>query len=177
MHKKYKNVVISGGIGTGKSTLARNLSKKLGWKMISSGEYIRQWHADNNIPLDQPDLIPKDIDHQLDYGLQEKMRTEEGVVFESHLGGWLAKDIDTTFKVLCTAEWDTMIDRASKRDGKSFLEEERYAKKRGDTLYAKFKKLYEVEDGFDLEYFDLVVDTTTLTPEEVLKKVLMEFTV
>ncbi len=169
---RYKNIVISGGIGTGKSTLARNLSTKLGWEFVSSGEFIRKWHKENNIPLDQPDLIPIDIDHQLDYGLQRRMSEDAKVVFESHLGGWLAKDLEETFKVLCIAEWDTQIERAAKRDGKSFLEEEHYAKKRGDTLYQKFKHLYQVEDSFDPKYFDLVVDTTTLTPTQVLDLVL-----
>jgi cytidylate kinase len=102
------------------------------------------------------------------------MREEENIVFESHLGGWLAQDISTTFKVLCTAEWDTMIERASKRDGKSFLEEERFAKKRGETLATKFEKLYKVKDTFDPNFFDLVVDTTTLSPEQVLHLVLSE---
>ena len=168
----FKNIVISGGIGTGKSTLARNLAKKLGWEMISSGEWFRKWHEENGFLLDRPDLVPKDVDEQLDYGLQKKMQEEEKIVFESHLGGWLAQDIVTTFKVLCTAEWDTMIDRAAKRDGKSFLEEERFAKKRGETLATKFEKLYNVKDTFDPKYFDLVVDTTTLTPEEVLDLVM-----
>ena len=171
MRKKYKNIVISGGIGTGKSTLARNLAKKLGWEMISSGEWFRRWHRENNIPLDHPDLVPKDIDEKLDFGLQKKMKEDENIVFESHLGGWLAKDFDQTFKVLCTAEWDTMIERAAKRDGKTFLEEEIFAKKRGETLAEKFERLYGVVDTFGPDFFDLVVDTTTLTPEEVLEEV------
>ncbi len=171
-NSKLKNIVISGGIGTGKSTLARNLAKALKWEMISSGEWFRRWHQEQGISLDHPDMVPRDVDEQLDYGLQIKMRNEEGIVFESHLGGWLAQDIPTTFKVLCTAEWDTMIDRAAKRDGMSFLEEERFAKKRGETLAKKFMKLYKVKDTFDPKYFDLVVNTTTLTPDEVLLSVL-----
>ncbi len=169
---KYKNIVISGGIGTGKSTLARNLSHELQWQMISSGEFIRKWHAENNIPIDQPDKIPKDIDHQLDYGLQQRMKEDEGVVFESHLGGWLAKELPDTYKILCTASWEEMMKRAAKRDGQPISEAESYAKKRAETLYAKFKRLYGVEDSFDPSYFDLVVDTTTLTKEEVLHQVL-----
>ena len=165
---KFKNIVISGGIGTGKSTLARNLSKKLGWEMISAGEWFRRWHQEQGIPLDAPDLVPEDVDEQIDYGLRDKMRDEEGVVFEAHLGGWLAKDLQETFTVLCVAEWDTMIERAAKRDGMSFLEEERFAKTRGETLAKKFKKLYKVSDTFDPKFFDFVVDTTSLTPEEVL---------
>ncbi len=169
---KCKNIVISGGIGTGKSTLARNLAKKLGWQMISSGEWFRRWHEENNIPLERKDLVPDDIDEQLDFGLQKKMKENEHIVFESHLGGWLAKDLAETFKVLCIAEWDTMIDRAAKRDGKTFLEEERFAKDRGEILQQKFERLYKVKDTFDPNFYDLVVDTTTLTPEQVLVQVL-----
>ena len=177
MHPKstYKNIVISGGIGTGKSTLARNLAKELGWEVISSGEWFRRWHKEHTIPLDQPDLVPKDIDEQLDFGLQKKMREDERIVFESHLGGWLAKDIATTFKVLCIAEWETMIARAAKRDGKSYEDEELFAKKRGVSVAEKFERLYGVKDTFDPDFFDLVVDTTTMTPAEVLSMVLEKF--
>jgi cytidylate kinase len=140
--------------------------------MISSGEFIRKWHEENKIPLDAPDKIPKDIDHQLDYGLQKRMIEDVGVVFESHLGGWLAKDLPESFKILCTARWEEMMKRAAKRDGHQIEDAESYAKKRAETLYAKFKRLYGVEDTFDPSYFDLVVDTTTMTKEEVLHQVL-----
>jgi cytidylate kinase len=173
MNTKYKNIVISGGIGTGKSTLARNLAQKLEWEMISSGEWFRRWHAEHEVPLDQPDEIPPEVDREIDFGLQEKMESEEGIVFESHLGGWLARDLSETFKVLCIASWEEMMRRAAKRDGKTLEEEDAYAKKRGDTLYNKFKHLYGVEDTFDHSFFDLVVDTTTLTPEQVLEQVLV----
>lgn len=168
----YQNIVISGTISTGKSTLAKNLAKALSWKYLSSGEYFRNWHKKHNIPLDQPDQVPENVDRELDMGYQKLMTEENGIVFESHLGGWLAKGLNGTFKVLCKANNQTRIERAAKRDGVSVEQAEVEAAKRAKILYDKFKKLYGVEDPFDPKYFDLVVDTSYKSPEEVLQVVL-----
>ncbi len=172
MDVPFKNIVVSGDISTGKSTLAKNLAKSLGWDFFSGGAYFRQWHKEHNISLEDTEIIPEKVDRDFEKDVQNKIRTEEGTVYESQLGGWHARGLKNVFKVLCVADFNVRMERASKRDGVSLEEATENSKIRSEALNRKYKKLYGVEDRFDPKYFDLVVDTTTLGPEEVLQEVL-----
>lgn len=172
MDKKYKNIAISGPIGSGKSTLAKGVAEKLGWKLQSTGEFFRRWHKEKGIPVRESDRVPEQLDKEIDMGYQEKMKNEEGVVFESHLAGWLAKDLQETFKVLCTADLQTRVNRVAARDGASPEEALKDIDQRAEAHREKFERLYGVKDRFNPAYFDLVVDTGKLNPQEALDKVL-----
>lgn len=178
MKKKlpFKNIAVSGDVSTGKSTLAKNLAKALGWRYLSAGEYVRRLYKEHEFPLEDVYKIPKALDRELDMGYQQMMRDESGVVFESHLAGWLAKDIPKTFKILCIANFGVRMQRAAKREGVSVAQATEDALKRSADLAKKFKKLYGVKNGFDKKYFDLVVDTTVKSKEEVLQDVLQKLT-
>lgn len=169
---KYKNIAISGAIGTGKSTLARNLAQKLGWPLLSSGTFFRKWHEEHGVPLSESEKIPAELDREIDFGYQKKMQNEEHIIFESHLAGWLGKDLPMVFKILCTADDKVRMERAAKRDNLTIKEAIDEAKQRSKAHQEKFKRLYGIDDQFDPEYFDLIVDTTKMTPDQVLQEVL-----
>lgn len=169
---KYRNIVVSGDIGTGKSTLARNLAKAFDWTFLSMGKYFREWHEEHKIPVISPDEIPAEMDREMDEHFRDLMKNQDGTVFESHLAGYLAKDISGVFKVLCVADFRVRAMRAAHRDGVAIIDAEEDLRKRSQALIDKFKKLYGVENSFDPKYFDLVVDTTEKTPEEVEQIVL-----
>jgi len=42
-----KNITISGRIASGTTTLARNLSKSLGWELLEGGELFRKFHEEH----------------------------------------------------------------------------------------------------------------------------------
>lgn len=169
----YKNITISGDIGTGTTTLSKKLAQKLNWEHLNAGDYFRQWHKDHNIPLENTGQIPEEVDRELDYSYQDLMRTQSNTIFESHLAGWLAKDFPETLKVLLTCDFDEAMKRVSQRENISVEEAAELSKKRGIALHnIKFKKLYGVENCFDPEYFSLVIDTTKIPPDQVLQTVL-----
>ena len=171
----YKNIAISGGSGSGKTTLANNLAKALGWSHLNNGEFVRVWYEQNKIDLNRTDQIPESVDRQIDQEFIRKMQDESESIFESRLSGWQARDMQYVFKVLCRVDPDVAIKRVSKRDLSSSEEAEETINKREKGLAEKFERFYGVTDYLDSKYFDLVVDTTTLTPEEVLAKVLKKF--
>jgi cytidylate kinase len=156
--------------------LAEGLAQALGWKHVSSGEFVRQWYKEHNIPLEEADKIPEEVDRNLDMGLKKMMGEKIGIVFESHLGGFLAKDLPKTFKVLCRADDKVRMERAAKRDGVSIEEAKKVSEKRSTTLYDKFNRLYGVENVFDPKYFNLIVDTTKMSKEDVLQEVINKLT-
>ncbi|MBI2021595.1 cytidylate kinase family protein [Candidatus Daviesbacteria bacterium] len=172
VNPKIKNITVSGDIGTGKTTLAKNLANILGWKHLHAGEFFRHWHQENHIPLDQSERIPEELDRKIDMGYQKKMQDEKNIIFESHLAGWLAKDFQDVFRILCVTDEKVKMDRASRRDGITIEEAKRHAKKRSESYSEKFARLYGVKNHLDPKLFDLVIDTTNLTPEQVLNHVL-----
>lgn len=169
---RFKNIAISGDIGTGKSTLAKLLAEELGWKVVSTGDFFRQWHQENNIPVEETEKVPEEVDMKIDYGYQEMMGKENGIIFESRLGGWLAKDMPEVLKILCICEFEEAMKRVGTRDGETKDEAKIKARERSTKLVAKFKKLYDIDNFLDPKYFDVVVDSTDWTPKEVLEYVL-----
>jgi CMP/dCMP kinase len=169
---RYKNIAISGDIGTGKTTLAKKLAEKLQWKHTNAGDFFRAWHEENKIPLNETEKIPPEKDKEMDFGFQDLMKNEEHTIFESRLAGYLAKDLDYIFKILCIAELNVAIQRAGERDQVSEVEAKQNVSIRSQALKEKFKKLYGVDDYLDPKYFDLVIDSTTNSPDENLEIVL-----
>lgn len=169
---KYKNIAISGDIGTGKSTLARLLSEKLKWEYVSAGNYFREWYKNQGMDVSKVYGIPEEEDRKMEASFQKEMMEKEGVVFESRLAGWLARDYPETLKVLCTVSNAEAYKRVAKRDSVSEEEAEKLSIQRSNDLVEKFNKLYNVSDFLAGKYFDLVIETTNLTPDEVLQQVL-----
>jgi cytidylate kinase len=168
----YKNIAISGVGGTGKSTLARGLAEKLGWRVVSSGSFIRKWHEENGVPLVETDKIPEEVDRKMDMSYQEMLRTEEGIVFESRLAGWLSKDFDQTFKILIKCDQKVGAFRIAQREDASVEEIIQEQEIREGLLKEKFIKLYDAGDYLDEKNFDIVIDTTNVSAKEVLETVL-----
>ena len=174
MTSKYKNIAISGDIGTGKSTLARLLSEKLNWEYISAGNYFRDWYKTQGMDVSKVYGIPEEEDRKMEADFKKEMASKPNTIFESRLAGWLAKDYEETLKVLCVVDSETAYKRVAKRDSVSEKEAEKLSRQRAEDLVDKFNKLYGVSDFLDRKYFDLVIDTTSLSPEKVLQKVLQE---
>lgn len=172
MNYKFKNIAISGDIGTGKSTLARLLSEKLGWEYISAGNYFRDWYKSQSMDVSKVYGIPEEEDRKMEADFKKEMQEKSDTIFESRLAGWLAKDYPQTLKVLCVVDEGQAFKRVAKRDSISLEEAQRLSKQRAQDLVDKFNKLYGVSDYLDPKYFDLVIDTTNLSPDQVLDKVL-----
>ncbi len=163
-----RNIIVVGDIGTGSTTLAKSISQKIGWKYLSSGDFFRKWHQDHGVPLIDTLKIPPELDRQVDFGLQKKLQTESFLVVDSRLGGWLARDIKDSFKILCIADESERASRVARRE--SISEKDAYLsmKTRAENLALKFLNLYNVVDALDPKFFDLVVDTTHKSSAEVL---------
>ncbi len=109
---------------------------------------------------------------KIDYGYQKKMKNERFKIYESRLAGWLAKDMPEVFKVLCICDFEEAMKRVGTRDDQTKEEAADEASVRAEKLREKFKKLYNIDNFLDPKYFDIVVDSTNMTPKEVLQFVI-----
>ncbi len=172
---KWKNIVIAGDVGSGTTTLARNLAKQLNWQFISAGSYFRDYAAENKIPLWNKEAIPDDFEKKVDYELLDKIKNESGLVVEGHYTGWFVRDLPNVYRILLTCNRSVATKRMLPRRH-SHPENAEDIEKRREGLYAKFKKLYSDDDYEDPRLFHIILDTTNSTPQETLEKVLISLT-
>ncbi len=123
---KYKNITISGLPGSGNTTLLNNLREVLkfdGWKGFSGGEFMRAYAIEKGLLSPDskmhhdPTIYGENFDREVDFGIREKLKTEQHWIIESKLSGFMAQGIDGVLKVLiyCSDE-SVRIDRIVNRD-------------------------------------------------------------
>ncbi len=168
----YQNIAISGEIGSGKTSLAKNLAKILGWQYLSAGDFFRAWHKQNNIALEEAEKVPENIDKKVDHDFKTQMENNKNFVFESHLADFLAKDLTDTYKILIVADFDKRMERVAQRENVPLKKVCEESEERSKSLVEKFKKLYGVQDQFDKNYFNLIIDSTNKNQNEVLEEAL-----
>ena len=163
--------MVSGDIGTGTSTLAKNLAVKLGWEHHSTGDFFRAYHLEHSIPLWNASAIPAELDKQIDNYIFEQLCDKEHLVLDSHYAAWFARDLKNVFKILLTCDIEEVVRRVTTRTH-THKETENEVLERIKQLDHKFRKLYAEESYLEPKYFDLIIDTTSSTPEKTLTKAL-----
>jgi CMP/dCMP kinase len=166
-------VTISGLPGTGKSTVAQLLHKRLGLRYVYSGEIFRALAQKHGMSLEHFGSFCEEhpeIDRELD-DYQIKVLKEGNVLLEGRIAGFLAVQTGVPAdKILLTADLDTRVNRIIKR------EQGDYAKRRQEIITreaceaARYKKFYGI-DVNDSSIYDIIVDTAHLSPEEIVDKI------
>lgn len=170
----FRNIVVCGDVGTGTTTLAKNLAKKLGWQYLSAGDFFRAYHKGHNLPLWNKAAIPDELDRKIDYEFLDKMKKETGVVFDSHYGGWFSKDLPDVFRILLVCDKEKATKRILNRQH-THKETPEEIEERRRQIQAKFKKLYSSDNYEDPKLFHLVIDTTKTMVEETIQKAYGKF--
>jgi predicted cytidylate kinase len=157
---RFRNIAISGEIGTGTSTLAERLSLHLGWKRLNAGEFFRKWLEDNHYALEDAEKIPPEVDRQIDYEFQNEMQTAQNLIFESRLAGWWSRDMSHVGGILLVCDFEETVERVARRDGLSVDQARMKMQVRSAKLREKFQTLYGTSDFLHPQHFGLVIDTS-----------------
>lgn len=170
---KFTSIAISGQIASGTSTAGKTLAENLKLRYESAGDFFRRYALENNIPLHDKAQIPDDLDKEVDEAMT-KLAQKGGVVIDAHYIGYFTKEMPNVLRVLLTCDDKTRVKRAlSRTHTHNETEEEIVLREQG--LDNKFRKLYANEDFLNPKFFNLVIDTTSTTPKEVVGKILEKF--
>lgn len=169
---KYRNIVVSGDIGTGSTTLAKALAKELGFEYVSVGELFRKLVKENNLPLVTE--VSADWDYQMEKELKERLQREEGLVVEGHYQGWNARDIRDCLKILLKCSNEVALNRAQGRSS-SHSETSEQIEERKEKHRQVFRKRYGNDDFSNEKFFDLVIDNTNRSVEDTVKEAIWVF--
>lgn len=168
-------ISITGKLGSGKSTICGILKERYGFEIFSTGTINREFARSLGITtLELNERLKEDpsLDKEID-GTVTRLSIEkkdEKLIFDSRMAWHFAKD---TFKIFLTIDPMEAASRVMKNQRGA---EEHYDSvedaceglvKRGNVERERFIQIYGV-DYFDHGNYDLIVDTTTRTPEEIV---------
>ena len=168
-------ISITGRLGSGKSTVCNIMKERYGFEIFSTGTINREYARRLGITtLELNKRLNEDpsLDHEID-GTVTKLseeRKDDKLIFDSRMAWHFAKN---TFKIFLTIE---PMEAARRVMLNQRGEEERYTDvddacaklvERSKVERDRFVDIYGV-DYYDYNNFNIVVDTTSRTPEEIV---------
>lgn len=174
-------ITLAGLPGSGKTTQAKFLSESLGYPWYSMGDMRGKMAQDRGMTIDElNELGMKEAftDHEIDEYQKKLGETEDAFVVD----GWLSWHfIPHSLKVFLTVDPDVAAARifeekrhntqSDEPDYTSIEQTKAVLAGRVENSRARYQKYYQV-DFLDPKNYDVVIDTTNLSPEEVFDQIL-----
>ena len=172
-------ISLAGDLGSGKSTVAKILIERLGAEYYSTGAIVRAIAAERGISVTELNKYMEtdpEIDRQIDKGIADLSEVDKLMIIDSRMAWHFTKG---TFKVYlsCDVETSSLRILQAKRLGEcsSCLEEQiKCTKERRASEKKRYSEQYGV-DITDLKNYDLIVDTTAATPEQIAECIIRAF--
>jgi len=169
-------ITISGLHGTGKSTIAKIIAEKLDLQYYSTGQAFRDLAKEMNMTLEEFTKYVErnpEIDKKLDDKINQ-IAQQGNIIIDSQLSGYILQS-SADFKILLTCSLETRVKRMAERDNTDYEQKLKETKLRENSELERFKMLYDIDlgDEEDLnKIYDLIINTETLTIEEIVRKIL-----
>ena len=169
-------VTISGIVGSGKSTISKMVAEKLGIEYFSVGRIMRDMAVERGMTLQEFTEVAKgdkEIDFELDDRQMALNADDKSFVMDSRLGFYFIPDSIKVFLKVDLSEAARRIYNANRsEENYSGVEEAlEYLEKRIAAETMRYKQCYDLDFPCE-EKFDLVIDTTDKTPEEIVGEIL-----
>ena len=169
-------ITISGKAGSGKSTVAKQLAKKLKLKHYSIGDLMRQLAKEKNMSLNELSKLAEK-DKSIDMDLDKKnieLREEDNFVIDGRLPAYFIPYANLKVFLDCGDKVRAeRIQKDERKDEKSKHIKEliKKIKQREQSERKRYKKLYNI-DYYDKKLYDLMIDTSSLGIKEVVDKII-----
>jgi cytidylate kinase len=151
----------------GKSTVARALAARLGYRYISGGEMFREIARERGISVTEVNRLAEHdpaFDHDLDRRQRELAHAAGDCIVESRLSGWM---VDADVKVWLRAPVEVRAARVAGREGQAADAARADLVERERSEWARYKAFYNI-DVDDLSPYHLVIDTTRWSAEAIV---------
>ncbi len=181
---KKEIITINGGLGSGKSSTADLLAKKLGFQRFSSGDFFRQVGVDLGISVNELNKRAE-TDPEIDKMTDEKLRglrNAKKVVIDSRTAyHWIPESfkvyLDLPPKMAKGRILNNLKDNALRRKSENSSDSKQIYKKMEERLESEQKRywdLYKINNTKKDQY-DLVIDTNKNNLEQVVDIVISEY--
>lgn len=169
-------ITLTGDPGAGKTDVGKLLADKLQWKLINIGMIQRNLASEHNMDVRDFNLLMEknpEFDTLLDNKIKEIGLKNVSIIVDSRIAWhWIPDSLKVFLKV--------DIDEAARRVLNANRTSERYATIEETSLGLEQRKAGEVKrlkskysiDFSDMRNYNLVIDTTNMTPKEVCDRIL-----
>ena len=186
MNKKHL-ITIAGKLGSGKSSTAKKVAEILGYKHLSSGDFMRDIANERGISLMELNQIAEK-DNSIDKELDDRnieIGKQSDIVIDSRLG---FNFIPESFRVYLDLHPEIAAERILKdkednpnrlkEDNRAFDTKEDVMKsiiERQESEKSRYDRIYNIKDVSCSDNYNLIIDTSKYTLEEVSQKIIEEY--
>lgn len=172
-------ITIGGNLGAGKTTLARRLSQTLGYEELYIGGIMRDMAAEQKMTITEFYERLKhnpELERSVDERQANLMREKDNLIVQGRVTWFFAKQSPfPVLNIFLSVSPEVGAQRTKQRSENNDMPIE--AMIQANTLRTKielqrYQTLYEIENFLDPEHYDYALDTTELTEDQVLEKVL-----
>ncbi len=169
-------ITINGQLASGKSAVCDLLIKNYGYEVFSTGKFLREYANELGVSiLELNEMAKKDFKYDLEIDNKivkfAKENVGRNIVFDSRMAWHF---VENAFKVHLLVKPEVAAERVfGKRESteetyKSIEETQNDLKKRREVEAERYKMIYNVS-MLDYKNYDLFIDTSNITPEQVCK--------
>jgi len=172
---KYNKITISGKICSGKTTLLKRLEKKLGWPAFMTGQLFRDYVLKHGLSLEGAQEQSERLTKEVDYKVRDMLHEDNKfLIVDGWMSGLMANKKSGVLKIILVCKDDIRYKRFAKREKTTFDEAKKRVEERQDSWFEKIKKIHKISSKTlnDEKNYDLVIDTSYITPQAILKKVI-----
>jgi len=172
-------ISIAGDLGSGKSTIAKRLAEMLDYDYFSTGSLFRKLAAERGMDVLQLNIL-SETDKSIDKYVDDNLRAiNDGDDFRYILDSRMAWHfVPKSFKIYATVKPEIAAQRVlndktrfNEPDASNLQERIQTLLERQNVENRRYKDIYGV-DCRDLSNYDLVIDTSENTVEELSKQIL-----
>lgn len=168
-------ITIGGPPGSGKSTVCRMLSERLGQKCVISGEVFRSMAEEQGMTLEEFGRLAEEdpkYDRMLDQRMVRIAEEAQDIILEGRLTAHMLQcNGISASKVYLDAELEERARRVAQREGISAQEARNKIVERERSEASRYSSYYDI-DISDKGVYDIIVDTTHISPEQAVEEIM-----
>ncbi len=179
---KKKNIIsLAGDLASGKGTVSEILIKDLNYGIYRNGEYARKLAKEKGLDITSFNSYlaeHPEIDLQIEKSAAEYAKEHDEFIIDARLG-WYA--VPESFKIYLRVDIDVAAKRAFEDSKRKSTESFETVEQQKEDMQKRYKlenerywNLYHVHKD-DMNNYDLVIDTTDKTPEQVAEIIKTEY--